>query len=74
MVYRSALDDLIRHRPHDLRRDSKSRAPANEPELVMMPLLIPMSSPCALTSGPPELPRIDRCVRLDQATRCTTVT
>ena len=31
-------------------------APAKEPLPVMMKVLMPMSSPCASTSGPPELP------------------
>jgi hypothetical protein len=31
-------------------------APANEPLLEMMKVLMPTSSPCALTSAPPELP------------------
>jgi len=31
-------------------------APANEPLSEMMNVLMPTSSPCAFTSGPPELP------------------
>ena len=31
-------------------------APANEPLFEMMKVSMPISSPCASTSGPPELP------------------
>ena len=31
-------------------------APAKEPEFEMMKVLMPISSPCAFTSAPPELP------------------
>ncbi len=40
--------------------------PTLPPERLMMAELMPISSPFMLTSAPPELPGIDRCVGLNE--------
>ena len=44
-------------------------APANDPLLVMMKVLIPTNSPCALTSGAAGVARIDGRVGLNEVAR-----